>query len=79
MKPPVAPAEELEELAYVRSLVSEEISAVEAYFAKKYPNGYPFMTDAEDLRRLDEAEPLMVEKIRSGRARYSEWSDYDVA
>ena len=63
MKPPLTPSDDLEEFAYVRSLVAEELFVIESYFGRKYPNGCPFVTDSEDLRCLDAVEIEMRKRI----------------
>ncbi len=80
MKSPSIPpdASEKEELAYVRSLVEEEIFVMEYYFQKKYPNGYPFLADAEDHRYLDSVEAAMKTRLNDRRDRYG-WTDYEVS
>lgn len=63
MKPPLTPPDDREEFSYVRSLVAEELFVIESYFERKYPDGYPFVTDAEDLRCLDVVEIEMRKRI----------------
>ena len=79
MKPPHLPPEEYEEMAYVRSLVTEELFIIESYFARKYPNGYPFVADEEDIRCLNAVEFEMRKRIEEGRAKYPEWTEFDIA
>jgi hypothetical protein len=77
--PPVPPDDyEKEELAYVRSLVEEEIFVMEYYFQKKYPNGYPFIANEEDHKYLDAAEAGMRARLAEGREKYG-WTDYEVS
>lgn len=62
--PPFPPDDsEREELTYVRSLVEEEIFVMEYYFQKKYPDGYPFVADAEDILHLDAIEATMIKRL----------------
>jgi hypothetical protein len=74
MRPPLLAPEEYEELAYVRTLVAEEVFVMESYFKRKYADGYPFIADAEDLRCLDAVEMEMRKRLTEGRGRYS-WDD----
>lgn len=79
MKPPLTPPDDREEFAYVRSLVAEELFVIESYFARKYPNGCPFVADAEDLRCLDAVEIEMRRRIEEGRDRYPEWDEFAIS
>lgn len=79
MKPPLTPSDDREEFAYVRSLVVEELFIIESYFARKYPNGCPFVADAEDLRCLDAVEIEMRKRIEEGREKYPEWDDFAIS
>lgn len=79
MKPPLTPSDDREEFAYVRSLVTEELFVIESYFARKYPNGCPFVADAEDLRCLDAVEIEMRKRIEEGRDKYPEWDEFAIS
>ena len=79
MKPPLTPSDDREEFAYVRSLVAEELFVMESYFARKYPNGCPFVADAEDLRCLDAVEIEMRKRLEEGRGKYPEWDDFAIS
>lgn len=78
MKPPLLPQDEFEEISYVRTLVREEIFIMESYFSRKYPGGFPFRPDQEDLGCLNVVEIEMRKRISEGRVRYPEWDEKDV-
>lgn len=78
MKPPHIPQEEYEEIVFVRNLCADLIKSVDEYFSGRYPNGTPFLPDAEDRKVLQTIKGFVFKRISENRSKFPVWQDEDV-